>query len=321
MTTDANERLLTHSESVVSLDANDEQGQHKLPRFQGSNREYTNGASHIRSSSVSSRSSSSSSGDISSSHYQEQQSSMSMSPFSHSMDSIVAKASHQHMLANVKNMKLAKWLSTIITSTANFSVSYNFSAVSIALVIMSAAECTSSAEGMHVHMVLWGEYSGVYACVHVLCPVSCALIPNSTHPCPSSVSSFSAPSLLLPFSLSSPSLLLSPPPSIPCTCASADCKQGHQAPWVGSAATATVFAGAIAGQLIMGYAGDVLGRNRAMTITLLLATIAAALSAILPPTSGSDDQGNAATVYGVIIACRFVLGIGLGGTCNWWTYV
>lgn len=37
-----------------------------------------------------------------------------------------------------------------------------------------------------------------------------------------------------------------------------ECKEGEQAPWVHSSATAVVFAGSIVGQLTMGFAGDVL---------------------------------------------------------------
>ena len=56
----------------------------------------------------------------------------------------------------------------------------------------------------------------------------------------------------------------------------------------------------------MGYAGDVLGRNKAMTLTLSLVCISALLSAILP-------FGPPTTVYTVIIVSRFIMGIGLGG--------
>lgn len=37
-----------------------------------------------------------------------------------------------------------------------------------------------------------------------------------------------------------------------------ECKEGEQATWVHSSATAVVFAGSIVGQLTMGFAGDVL---------------------------------------------------------------
>ncbi len=56
----------------------------------------------------------------------------------------------------------------------------------------------------------------------------------------------------------------------------------------------------------MGYAGDVFGRNHAMTFTLSLVTLAAVLSAAAP--SGSSNA-----VYATIIVMRFLLGIGAGG--------
>lgn len=91
-----------------------------------------------------------------------------------------------------------------------------------------------------------------------------------------------------------------------CTSSESDCKNGDQSAWVHGTATAGVFIGAIIGQLVMGYAGDVLGRTKAMTLTLMIATFSAALSAIAP-------QGDANSIYAVIIVCRVFLGIGLGG--------
>lgn len=122
-------------------------------------------------------------------------------------------------------------LSQFITAVGNFSVQYNFQAVSIALIVMSASVCTTEDD---------------------------------------------------------------------------ECKDGHQASWVTSTATATVFVGAITGQLFMGYAGDLLGRNRAMTLTLSIVVLAAMLSASTP-------TGGATSVYIAILTCRFALGIGVGG--------
>ncbi len=51
----------------------------------------------------------------------------------------------------------------------------------------------------------------------------------------------------------------------------------------------------------MGYAGDLLGRNLAMTFTLSLVVIGALSSAIFP-------MGSATTVYVAIIVSRFFLG-------------
>ena len=56
----------------------------------------------------------------------------------------------------------------------------------------------------------------------------------------------------------------------------------------------------------MGYLGDLIGRNKAMTLTLSLASLSALGSALVP-------TGNATMVYVIIILFRFVLGIGLGG--------
>ena len=67
-----------------------------------------------------------------------------------------------------------------------------------------------------------------------------------------------------------------------------------------------IFAGAILGQLSMGYAGDLLGRTKAMILTLSIATLGALFSSATP--AGSPEN-----VYVTIIAFRFFLGIGLGG--------
>ena len=54
------------------------------------------------------------------------------------------------------------------------------------------------------------------------------------------------------------------------------------------------------------YAGDAIGRRRAMALTNLLTVLGALGSALL-------TWGDAATVYSVLMACRFVLGVGVGG--------
>lgn len=91
-----------------------------------------------------------------------------------------------------------------------------------------------------------------------------------------------------------------------CTANDDACMEGTQAKWVSSVATSTVFAGAIAGQLMMGYIGDVFGRSIAMLITLLMVFFSSLASALLP-------FGPAEQIYGTIIVCRFFLGIGVGG--------
>jgi PHS family inorganic phosphate transporter-like MFS transporter len=138
---------------------------------------------------------------------------------------------NEPLLMNSNPPKKHNWLSPFITAISNFSVQYNFQAISVVLIVMSQTVCTAS---------------------------------------------------------------------------DADCKSGDQAAWVHGTATAGVFIGAIIGQLMMGYAGDVLGRTKAMTLTLSIATIAAALSAVAP-------QGSPDAIYSLIIVCRVFLGIGLGG--------
>eukprot|EP01039_Chlorochromonas_danica_P004307 gene4307-4728_t len=91
-----------------------------------------------------------------------------------------------------------------------------------------------------------------------------------------------------------------------CTSSEEDCKDGTQASWVTTSASATVFIGAITGQLTMGYAGDMMGRNAAMTMTLSLVVLGALLSALA-------SQGSPTAIYVIIIISRFVLGIGAGG--------
>ena len=56
----------------------------------------------------------------------------------------------------------------------------------------------------------------------------------------------------------------------------------------------------------MGYAGDVIGRNNAMTLTLGMVSIAAAMSAAI-------SYGSPSAIYAIIIVTRFLLGIGVGG--------
>jgi MFS family permease len=56
----------------------------------------------------------------------------------------------------------------------------------------------------------------------------------------------------------------------------------------------------------MGYAGDVLGRTKAMTLTLSLVVFGALFSAVA-------SYGTPTEVYITIIVARFILGIGVGG--------
>ncbi|OQR86457.1 inorganic phosphate transporter [Achlya hypogyna] len=70
------------------------------------------------------------------------------------------------------------------------------------------------------------------------------------------------------------------------------------------AVSACSLIGAIVGQLVFGYIGDALGRRKGMILTLTLTVIGALMSAILP------YDGS---VYTILAACRFLLGIGVGG--------
>ena len=67
-----------------------------------------------------------------------------------------------------------------------------------------------------------------------------------------------------------------------------------------------VFAGAITGQLVMGYVGDWIGRNRALSLTVVLAGFGALSSAVC-------SWGDRAIVYAVMAVSRFILGVGVGG--------
>lgn len=91
-----------------------------------------------------------------------------------------------------------------------------------------------------------------------------------------------------------------------CTTDDANCRDDVQDFWIAGTATAVIFAGAITGQLTMGYIGDILGRNAAFVLTLSLCAFGAAASA-------ACSYGSAEEIYGIIIACRFILGAGAGG--------
>lgn len=68
----------------------------------------------------------------------------------------------------------------------------------------------------------------------------------------------------------------------------------------------SIFVGAIAGQLSMGYLGDLIGRTKALFFTLLLASFGGLGSALF-------SHGSPESIYAIIIMCRFILGIGVGG--------
>jgi len=76
--------------------------------------------------------------------------------------------------------------------------------------------------------------------------------------------------------------------------------------WVKSISSSVVFAGAIVGMLSLGMAGDLLGRNNAMILTLSFTAAGALLSALA-------SWGSTDTVYMIICASRFLMGMGVGG--------
>jgi len=87
--------------------------------------------------------------------------------------------------------------------------------------------------------------------------------------------------------------------------------------------SSAVFAGAICGQCVMGYLGDLIGRRRALLITNLLVVLGAVGSAMFPFSSAGNAKEDCGwtdgsesychNVYLVITIARFVLGIGVGG--------
>eukprot|EP00301_Raphidiophrys_heterophryoidea_P009152 c13487_g1_i1.p1 GENE.c13487_g1_i1~~c13487_g1_i1.p1 ORF type:complete len:442 (-),score=90.50 c13487_g1_i1:179-1504(-) len=79
-----------------------------------------------------------------------------------------------------------------------------------------------------------------------------------------------------------------------------------QSQWEESISLCVVFAGAVFGQLLFGYVGDWLGRNKAMFLTNLFCVIGALGSAVL-------SWGQGTTLYVLIAIWRFILGMGVGG--------
>ena len=91
-----------------------------------------------------------------------------------------------------------------------------------------------------------------------------------------------------------------------CTDTPSQCSQGKQASWVFAMSSGVTFVGAIFGQLSMGFFGDVIGRSKALYITMSISAWSAMLSGIIP-------QGSPISIYMTIIICRFFLGFGVGG--------
>ena len=122
------------------------------------------------------------------------------------------------------------WCSLFVPSAGNFAIQWNFSALSIALAIMTAREGVVVKSG--------GDYT--------------------------------------------------------------------EPPWAKYALLGTVFAGAMVGMIGIGVLGDILGRRLGMAATLSLVIAGALGSAVLP--WGDGDE-----LFGILAACRFLLGVGVGG--------
>lgn len=76
--------------------------------------------------------------------------------------------------------------------------------------------------------------------------------------------------------------------------------------WAKDLMLGVVFVGSVFGMLTMGYLGDLLGTPRAFVITNGLSVAGALVSALL-------SWGGPEHVWGVVMAGRFVLGVGVGG--------
>jgi PHS family inorganic phosphate transporter-like MFS transporter len=76
--------------------------------------------------------------------------------------------------------------------------------------------------------------------------------------------------------------------------------------WVQYVLLGAVFVGAVVGMLVMGYLGDLIGRRRAMVLTLAFQSFGAIGCALF-------DWGSAEWVYTVFCASRLLLGVGVGG--------
>ena len=76
--------------------------------------------------------------------------------------------------------------------------------------------------------------------------------------------------------------------------------------WVSEVLLGAVFAGTIVGMTALGVVGDAFGRRAGLLASLAI-VLAASLAAALA------SWGEAANVYSVLCACRFLVGIGVGG--------
>jgi len=91
-----------------------------------------------------------------------------------------------------------------------------------------------------------------------------------------------------------------------CTTDDDACQKGDQMAWVDGCITAGIFIGSIFGQLYMGFLGDHFSRSKALSWTMIIATVGSIFSA-------TASVGSADSTYAIIIVSRVVLGVGLGG--------
>lgn len=76
--------------------------------------------------------------------------------------------------------------------------------------------------------------------------------------------------------------------------------------WASETENSVLFVGTIVGMLGLGFIGDIIGRNHAMCVTIILMVVGNAAAALLP-------WGDANTVWALIVASRFIFGVGAGG--------
>ena len=76
--------------------------------------------------------------------------------------------------------------------------------------------------------------------------------------------------------------------------------------WANQLSSNVIFVGTLIGMLGFGVLGDLIGLDRAMTLTLAVQAIGALLQAVMP--WGSPD-----TAWSLLIVARFIIGVGCGG--------
>jgi len=81
----------------------------------------------------------------------------------------------------------------------------------------------------------------------------------------------------------------------------------HSSSRTSSLLNTSALIGAIIGQLTMGYAGDYMGRGKALSLTMSFTILGALLSSMNTP------YGHPSKPYAWITLCRILLGIGVGG--------